>query len=220
MNLAIIDSDNGLSPNQHQAIIVTSAGLGYVNWTPRNNFSEILIKIHTKYFHSRKCIWKCHLENSGSVLSVRFIINWFAVFIIHIWKQGSYHAHDLWNYFINMNKERKWPPFFILGCHLINLGVFCTLFVQYSKTSFRFAFSNDVSTWFGVDVYDLSESKTTSNQIKQSISQWDFQYMCDVLRIPLYYFEEWILLIPNTWEKWKLLFSYKLLITYSGCSFD
>ena len=61
-NLTIIGSDNGLVPGWHQAIILTSAGVLLIQ-TSGTNFSEILSKIHT--FNSRKCIWKCCLQNGG-----------------------------------------------------------------------------------------------------------------------------------------------------------
>ena len=48
--LAIIVSDDGLSPRRGQAIIWTNVGMLVIG----TNFSEILIEIHT--FHSRKCI--------------------------------------------------------------------------------------------------------------------------------------------------------------------
>ena len=47
--LAIIDSDNGLSPGQHQAIILTSAGILLIG-PLGTNFSEILIAISTFSF--------------------------------------------------------------------------------------------------------------------------------------------------------------------------
>ena len=47
--LTIISSDNGLSLGRRQAIIWTSDGY-IVNWTPRKNLSEILIKSHTFSF--------------------------------------------------------------------------------------------------------------------------------------------------------------------------
>ena len=56
----IIGSDNSLLPGQCQVIIWTNAGILLIG--PLGiNFSEILIKINT--LHSRKCIWKCHLQN-------------------------------------------------------------------------------------------------------------------------------------------------------------
>ena len=47
--LAIIGSDNGLSPGRHQAIIWTNAGILLIE-PLRTNFSEILIAIHTFSF--------------------------------------------------------------------------------------------------------------------------------------------------------------------------
>ena len=47
--LAIIGSDNGLLPGQHQAIIYTSAGILLIR-TIGTNFSEILSEIHTLLF--------------------------------------------------------------------------------------------------------------------------------------------------------------------------
>ena len=57
--LTIIGSDNGLLPGHHQAIIWTSAGILLIG-SFGTNISEIVPFIH---FHSRKCIWKCHLQN-------------------------------------------------------------------------------------------------------------------------------------------------------------
>ena len=56
--LAIIGSDNGLSPGRRQAIIGTNAGLLLIGPLGRN-FSEILIKIHTFSFK------KMHLKMSS-----------------------------------------------------------------------------------------------------------------------------------------------------------
>ena len=61
MNWAITASDNGLSPDWRQTIIGINAGILLIR-PSGTNFSEILIEIH---FHSRKCIWKCRMENSG-----------------------------------------------------------------------------------------------------------------------------------------------------------
>ena len=63
----IIGSDNGLSPGRRQVIIWTNAGIMLIG--PSANFSEILIEIYTIHFHSRKCIWKYHLENGGHLVS-------------------------------------------------------------------------------------------------------------------------------------------------------
>ena len=57
--LTNIGSDNGLPPNQCQAIIWTSDGM----WLIGNlgmEFSEIMLQ---------KCIWKCHLRNGDSFVS-------------------------------------------------------------------------------------------------------------------------------------------------------
>ena len=56
--LSIIGSDNGLSPNRCQAIILTNAGILFIG-TLGTNFSEISIEIYT---FSWKFIWKCRLE--------------------------------------------------------------------------------------------------------------------------------------------------------------
>ena len=53
--------------------------------------------------------------------------------MLHIWKPGSYHAHDLKSSFTNMNTERNMTLAFSFGGHLINLCIFCTHFVCYSK---------------------------------------------------------------------------------------
>ena len=62
-DLTIIGLDNGLSPGRHQAIIWTNDGIFLIEaiW---KNFNEILVEIH-----SRKCIWKCHMENGGLFVS-------------------------------------------------------------------------------------------------------------------------------------------------------
>ena len=57
--LAIIVSDNGLSPKRHQAIIWTSAGILLIG-PLGTTFSEMLIEI--QIFHSRKCTWNVVCE--------------------------------------------------------------------------------------------------------------------------------------------------------------
>ena len=57
--LTIIDSDNGLSPVRHQAIIWTNAGILLIQ-TLGTNFSAILIEIHTFSFK------KMHLKLSSA----------------------------------------------------------------------------------------------------------------------------------------------------------
>ena len=58
-NLAIIVSDNGLSPGRRQAIIWTNAGV-YLIGPLGTNFSEILIEIQTFSFK------KMHLKMSSA----------------------------------------------------------------------------------------------------------------------------------------------------------
>ena len=60
--LAIIGSDNGLSPGRPQAIIWTNAGLLLIG-SVGTNFGKILIEIHI--FHWRKSIWNCRLDYGG-----------------------------------------------------------------------------------------------------------------------------------------------------------
>ena len=56
--LTIIGLDNGLSPDQRQAIIWTSAGILLLG-PLGTNFSEILIKIHSSYiFIQENVVWK------------------------------------------------------------------------------------------------------------------------------------------------------------------
>ena len=50
-NITVIGSDNGLSPDRRQAIILTNAGLLLIG-PLGTNFSEILIGIHTFSFMS------------------------------------------------------------------------------------------------------------------------------------------------------------------------
>ena len=64
--LTVIASDNDLSPGRRQAIIWTSAGMLLIG-PLGTNFSENLIEIIT--FNSRKCIWKCRLENGDRLVS-------------------------------------------------------------------------------------------------------------------------------------------------------
>ena len=58
--LTIIDSDNGLSPDQHQAIIWTNAKILFI-WPLGTAFSDISSEF--KHFHWIKCIWKCCLQD-------------------------------------------------------------------------------------------------------------------------------------------------------------
>ena len=63
-NLTIIDPDNGLLPGRHQAIIWNNAGILSIGLLG-TDFSEILIW----HFLSRKCAWKCGLQNGSHFVS-------------------------------------------------------------------------------------------------------------------------------------------------------
>ena len=71
-NLTIIGSNNDLSPGRRQAIIWTNAGILIIGHL-RTNFSEISIEL--LQFHSRKCIWKGHLQNGGHFVSQPQFVN-------------------------------------------------------------------------------------------------------------------------------------------------
>ena len=62
--IAVIGSDNGLSPDRRQPNIWTNAGILLIG-PSGTNFREIVIEIHTFSF-----IWKCRLENNGHFVSV------------------------------------------------------------------------------------------------------------------------------------------------------
>ena len=64
--MTITGSDNGLSPDQRQAIIWTIAGILLIG-PLGTNFSEILIEIPTFLF--KKVSWKCRLRNIGHFVS-------------------------------------------------------------------------------------------------------------------------------------------------------
>ena len=87
--LAIIDSDNGLSPGQHQAIIWTNAGILLIrNLT---NFNEILIEIRTfslKKMHSSGKWWLFCF--SFNVLNTKLIMTRSNVFLPEI--------HTIWRF--------------------------------------------------------------------------------------------------------------------------
>ena len=76
-------SDNGLSSGRCQAIIWTNAGILLIG-PLGTNLSEISAKFI--YFHWRKCIWKCRLENGGH-LSRPQCVKWFERirFSRHVW---------------------------------------------------------------------------------------------------------------------------------------
>ena len=58
-----INSDNGLSPGRRQAIIWFYAGILLIRPIGTNFQSKVI------YFHSRKCIWICHLRNGAHFLA-------------------------------------------------------------------------------------------------------------------------------------------------------
>ena len=65
--VTIIGSGNGLLPGQCQAIIWTKAGILLIKHL-RTNFNKKFLSKFI-YFHSRKSIWKCRLENGGHIVS-------------------------------------------------------------------------------------------------------------------------------------------------------
>ena len=64
--LAIIGSDNGLSPGRLQVIIGNTARILLIQ-TLGTNFSKILSEIDTFLF--KKCIWKCGMRNGDKFVS-------------------------------------------------------------------------------------------------------------------------------------------------------
>ena len=65
-----IGSDNGLSLGWRQAIIWTNAGILLIG-----SLEQTFVKFEFKFkcFHSRKCIWKCRLENGRHFVSICLI---------------------------------------------------------------------------------------------------------------------------------------------------
>ena len=97
-NLAIIGSDNGLSPDWRQAIIWTNAGISLIG-SLGTNFSEILIKIHTFsfkkiHFKTLSAKW-CSFCRS---LNVLMVVMWYKCYMIYshqpdsCWWPGAYLA--------------------------------------------------------------------------------------------------------------------------------
>ena len=68
-NLTIIVSANGLSPDRHQAIVWTNAGILLIE-PLGTNLSENLIEIHSCSF--KKMHLKCRLENVGHFVTWMF----------------------------------------------------------------------------------------------------------------------------------------------------
>ena len=93
--LTIIGSDNGLSPNQRQAIIWTNAGILLIR-PIGTNFSEILIEIHIFSFK------KMHLKMSSGKgrpfclgLNMLKVVTWFLCYKIWLMWQCS-HSQSAW----------------------------------------------------------------------------------------------------------------------------
>ena len=81
--LAIIGSDNGLSPGRRQAIIWTNAGILLIQ-TLGTNFSEILGKIHWfsfKKMHSKMSSAKGRLSSLGLNELTANDIYWYMFFV-------------------------------------------------------------------------------------------------------------------------------------------
>ena len=71
-NLTIISSVNGLSPGRYQAIIWTNAGILLLDPDEQTTVKSSSI---FKHFHSRKCVWKCHLGNGGHFVPASLCVN-------------------------------------------------------------------------------------------------------------------------------------------------
>ena len=75
-NLAIISSDNGLSPGRHQAIIWTNAGILLIG-PFRTNFSEILIEFLTFSF-KKMCLKLSSAKWRSFFLGLNGLTNWWS----------------------------------------------------------------------------------------------------------------------------------------------
>ena len=79
-----------------------------------------------KYFHSRKCIWKCHLRNGGYFVS------------------ASMCKH--------IEPETKWLPFGTCGCHFqIDFLQWKFLYFHFYLTEIRWQGSNEQQSSIGSD---------------------------------------------------------------------
>ena len=90
-NHSVIGSDNGLSPDRRQAIIWTNAEI-LLTEPLVTNFSKILSKLI--HLHSRKCIWKCRLENGDHFVSASMC-----------WKKNISINRWLWQYCVSMSND-------------------------------------------------------------------------------------------------------------------
>ena len=70
--ITTIGSDNGLWPGRSQAIIRPNAGILFI-WTLGTDISEILSEI--RYFHLRKCTWRCRLRNGRPFVSASMYLS-------------------------------------------------------------------------------------------------------------------------------------------------
>ena len=68
--LTIIGSDNGLTPGCCQAINWTNAGNCQLDPSGQ---TSVKFQLEFKYFRSRKCIWKCRLQNGAHFLPPQFV---------------------------------------------------------------------------------------------------------------------------------------------------
>ena len=105
--LTIIGSDNGLSPEQRQAIIWTNAGMLLIG-ALGTNFSEISIEIH-QFFYSSKCIriclqicghfvWERWVNNNWNINMIKALHDGPIIRTIHQWPQcihKVFPSHDL-----------------------------------------------------------------------------------------------------------------------------
>ena len=94
----IIGSNNGLSPARCQAITWTGAGIVWIALLG-TNFSQILIDIEN--FHSRKCIWKCHLQNLQPF--------YLSLNVLNIPKQHYQTLPGMWLHFLPVTNSSMTP---------------------------------------------------------------------------------------------------------------
>ena len=117
IKLTIIGSYNGLSPGRHQAIIWTNAGkllIGPLGTTSMKFYSEF------KLFHSRKCIWKCSLENGIHFVSAsmcwydpNLLISVFANVLVALGHQQAQCWLQSYIFFLQNSK----PHFLTRSCY-------------------------------------------------------------------------------------------------------
>ena len=88
IKLTIIDSDNGLSPERHQAIIWTNAGILLIG-TSGTNFSETLSEIHT--FSFKKVHWKTSFARWRP-----FCLGLNVLILKDMCKVGQNHINTVW----------------------------------------------------------------------------------------------------------------------------